>query len=278
MPLTANGVSVQTEAWILTGLKLAVPSSSSKGVTVPGRHGALPADRKVYDPATVVASWTVAGCQHDGTIPGGSTPQQQMQLRVAELTRLLAGRVVLGDVRADGTAQRITGVVQDVVEVDRVGSGTAAKVSAALVCEDPPFWTDVTPVSQTLTLASGATGSLTAFAAATAPMTDLTVTFGQGSNPVFTQVSTGVFLAYGAVIASGRQLAVDCGRRELGQGTGAAWNPQAEWPFIQFGGSVGSLFELRPEPSGAAPVVSLGHTGGGTMQATVSGRRAYLVG
>lgn len=278
MTITANGTSVETQAWILTGLKLAVPAATSKGVQVPGRHGALSAGRKVYDSSTVVLNWTVAGCQHDGTIPGGSSPQQQMELRVAELTRLFSGRVILGDVRGDGIAQQITGVVQDVMELDRVGSGTASRLSASLVCEDPPFWTDVTPVSQTVSLANNGTASLTAFASATAPMTDLTVTFGPGSNPTVTQTSTGVCLGYSSVIAAGRQLAVACGDRTLAAGSGSAWAAVAEWPRIVFGGSVGSLFELRPEPSGAAPTVALTHTGTGSVSVTFAGRRAWLVG
>jgi len=109
--------------------------------------------------------------------------------------------------------------------------------------------------------------SLSLFSAATAPCTELTVTFGPGNNP---RLSTSYgFVGYNDVIAAGRQLSIDTATGQLSTGSGAQWAPSYEKLIYSPGPR---LFEIDPSESLQA---ILTHTGGGSMSVEVSGKRRY---
>lgn len=129
-------------------------------------------------------------------------------------------------------------------------------------------WTSTGAVSTgTVSLATGGTLSLSAFAGATAPCTELLVIFGPGTNPRLTTSYNRV--GWNGVIAAGRQLQIETGTGLTTQGSGSAWTPG--YALLDY--SPGPrLFEVDPsEPLSGV----LTHTGGGSMQVQVAGRRRF---
>lgn len=267
--LTINGVSLSTWAYLAPGVSglFTTPARRGSNVTVPGRHGAIRVQKR-FEPNDVVLPLWINGAQPDGSIPGGSTAAEQWYLRRDELLReLYAESLLLEFTRPDGSARSAYAEVSDVLEFDRARMVPTAQVNIGLTVVDA-FWSDSLAVFETITGASGVTQTLDAFAPATAPMSDLTLTFGPCNNP---QVSVGdVFVKYDGVISAGRQLVIDTGSWTVGSGTGAAWSPDPRQ--IEFGPGPRWL-ELDPS---AALDAQFTHTGGGSATCTISGRRRYL--
>lgn len=132
-------------------------------------------------------------------------------------------------------------------------------------------WVDVSTVSSGVqNVPNGGAVSLSAFAGATAPITDVKVRFGSGANPRLTS-PYGAFVAWNGTISSGRQVEFNAGNGTIGPGVGSAWVPgyaagSSAWsPGPRF-------YEIDPtEPLTA----TLTHTAGGTMAVEVIGTRRY---
>lgn len=269
-----NGTDLRSLAWRIEkgdGL-VGTPELRDQDLEIPGRHGVLAAARQQYGAGQLVLNMWVKGVDPTtGLVPGGSSDVDEYYKRVDTLAKLFtASTLTVVHTRSDGTARQAVGHLTDTLDFTReISSPLFGRFSAAIRITGA-FWSDTADQTQTVTLSSGGTGSLTSFAAATAPMDDLTVTFGPASNPAITQTATGVLLAYDAVISSGRQLTVNADTLALGIGAGSSWTP--DMTKLRFAGSRG--FELRPQPSGI--IVQLSHTGGGTAAVTFTGKRKYL--
>jgi hypothetical protein len=279
--LTVNGTDLSLYCYPVahySGL-LTTPPRKSGNLAVAGRHGSLQSPRKRFDEGTVVLPLTVAGATQQGTVPAGSTEQQEFYERTDELLMLFFGSdiVTLDHTLPDGSVRRAECEVQDVLDFTRLPLGQAARVSVALTIPGA-FWSDISTVTAGPTLMQTAGSmSLAAFAGATAPMDDLLITFGPGSNPTLRQTITDAFLAYDGVIAAGRKLVVNTGTWDV-TGTidaGGTWIPPVT--SVRFGPEA-KFFYLTPPLKGTAPVLSLSHTGGGSMSVTVTGKRRFLTG
>lgn len=267
---TINGVSLDTYAYMLTDISgtMTVAAKRGSNVTVPGRHGALRTPKR-FDVAEIVLPLWVVGALPDGSVPPGSTAAEEFFTRRDELLKLLyADPLLLEYTRPDGTSRSAYAEVSEVLDFARIGAGPEAKVSVALTLFEG-FWFDTLAVSQGITGTTGTIGALTAFEGATAPMDDLTLTFGPCNNP---QVNFGDgYVKYNGVIAAGRQLVINAGNWTVNYGTGAAWSPDLRQ--VEF--SPGPRwFEL--DPTVAPFEAQFVHTGGGSATVTINGRRRYL--
>lgn len=268
-----NGVDLSSLAWRIEkgeGL-MSAPPLIDLDVQLPGRHGVLAATRQVYGPGQLVLNMWVKGVDpNTGLVPGSSTDVDEFHDRVDTLAALFCSPALdVVHTRPNGSVRRAAGKVVAAVDFSRETSSPLFGRFSVAVRLTNPFWADTANRTQTLTLATGASGVLTQFAGATAPMSG-TVTFGASSNPQLTQPASGSVLAYDAVISAGRQLTVNTDTLQLGVGSGSAWTPDPT--RLRFAGS--RSFELAPEVSG--PTVALTHTGGGTAQVTFTGPRRFL--
>lgn len=274
---TVNGVDLHSLAWRIEkgdGL-VGTAALLDLDVQIPARHGVLAANRRQYGPSELVLNMWVMGVDPTtGLIPGGSTDVDEYYKRVDTLSRLFhQPTLTVVHTRPDSTVRGFVGHLTSSIDFTREVSSPLFGRFSVSIRNPGCFWADTSTTTQSLSLTTGASGTLSSFAAATAPMSDLTVVFTALSNPVLIQVSTGVLIAYDAVIPAGKQLAINADTLAVSSGTGPTWSPDKT--RVRFQGSRG--FELIPEASGG-PVVSLTHTGGGSGSVTVSGFRKYLVG
>jgi hypothetical protein len=189
-----------------------------------------------------------------------------------EMIRLLHARPLTIDAtRPDGTVRRAIGHLQPGQSLDftRAVSSPAFGTYVAAIAIPSGRWTDTTDLTVgPLSLATGATVDLSAFAAATAPCTDLVVTIGPCSNPRIEK--TDGYFAWAATIAGGRELRLRTAVGVIDAGTGAVWDPGygAELDY-----SPGPrMFEIDPAVD-LAPTFT--HTGGGSASLTIVGPRHY---
>lgn len=259
---------------------MAVPERRGGNMVVPGSHGELHVVGKKYGANTLVMPLWVRGVNPDGTVPnpGDSAARLLFHDNLRTLTGLFTEgeQIVVRHTLTDGSAREIRGEVTDRVDPEMSGAGrwTLGRLSVAVNCADP-FWADIDPVTATRTLANDATSALTEFAGASAPMEDLLVTFSPQSNPRLTQPYTDIFVQVGRVITAGQTVTVDTAQWQV-YGTGGA--AAGLYEDLEYGGrGTTRFFALTPEPGGAAPVVRLNHTGGGTGQVAVTGKRKYKI-
>lgn len=268
--LTLNGVSLASLAYMTTDISslLTAPARRGDNVVVPGRHGAIPSTRKRFTENEFVLPLWIVGALADGSIPAGSTDREELFKRRDELLRLLyANPLVVAYTRPTGLAVQATCEVVDVLDFTRVAAEPFAKVTVA-VRNPGAFWFESSSQTATITGATGTSSTLSAFATATAPMENLTITFGPCSNPTITQGSTS--FTYNGVISAGRQLVVNTAAWTLGIGTGSAWTPS----YASVAYAPGPVwFSLNPAQSLS---VGFAHTGGGSATVTIAGPRAYL--
>lgn len=267
---TINGVSLDTYAYMLTDISgtMSTPARRGSNATVPGRHGAIRTPKR-FDVSQVVLPLWVNGALPDGSVPGDTTAANLFFTNRDALLKILqAPTLLLAYARPDGTSRSAYAESAEVLEFARIGAGPEAKVSVALTLYEG-FWFDTLAVSQGITGTTGTIQALTAFNGATAPMADLTLTFGPCNNP---QINVGdSFVKYNGVIATGRQLVINAGNWTVNSGTGAAWQPDLRQ--IEFGPGP-RWFEL--DPTVAPFEAEFVHTGGGSATVTINGRRRYL--
>lgn len=261
-----------------------VAGRRGSNIEVPQRHGARHVAGKRYQQNTMALPMWVRGVLPDGSIPSDPAARLEFHRRLRELVALfhVGELVTLRHTLTDGSAREIVGEVTDVLDFSVEGTGrhSLGQVSVGLTCADP-FWTDLAATTVTFALATGATRTLTEFAAASAPMEDLTVSFGPGTNISLSQPAVSSFLAYDGPITASRKLVTDTAAWTV-TGTvdaGGTWQP-ASAPTqhikrIRHGRHprLWYLAPTRPNP----PVVQLTHTGGGTVSCTISGKQRHLV-
>lgn len=272
--LAVNGTDLSQYAAITfsNAPLMGTPAKRAKNVTVPGRHGTIHTPRKKFNEADFVLKFLVLGAQADGTIPGGSTAAKELYARADALMSLFAAgdTVTLTRTMPDASVRQCVAEV-----VDKPMDWTRqlgyrpliAEVTVPLIVP-AGFWFDVTPVTSTITGVTGTSATLTAFQGATAPMENLTITFGPCSNPSISQGAT--VLTYNGVVAAGKQLVVSTATWLLSTGTGTAWTPSYSAITYTPGPA---WFSLDPTQ---ALSVSFGHTEASTATVTITGPRAYL--
>lgn len=252
---------------------LAIPERRGENVPVEGRHGMVRAARKKYGGRIAPFQLIVRGRTAAGVWP--ADPMAQLELNLRELGAVLAlDSGALVHTMVDGAQRRIVAECRASVEGERPTRGATVTIPAAFESHEA-FWraltaTSVGPVS----LANGATRLLTEFALSDGPIDDPVVTFGPGTNPVLTDVATGVFVAYDAAVGAGQTLILNC----------------ADWTATGTGGLTFDRTKLRTTPGegrwfgldpvrGSAPTVRLNHNGGATpMNVTISARQSWMFG
>lgn len=278
--LVVNGVDISTIAHLdgPPGIMTA-PAKRGGNLVVAGRHGELHVPRKHYGPAEGVFPMWLLGYNPDLPFPTSDTARQALYDAADKvLLAFGADTVTVDHGRPNGAVRRAVGEVLDTMDFTRSGHrDSAAKVAIALDVFGA-FWSDINPVTAgPYSLASGATATLTPFQGATAPMDELLVTIGPGSNPSLSQPLSAAFVAYDGVIAAGRKLVIDT---ELWSVTGTidaggTWVPAIT--ALRFGPD-SRFFTLTPPPDGSPPVIQMTNTAGASVQVTVSGKRRYLTG
>lgn len=272
-----NGVDLRTHAWSITtaeGLQDG-PDLRGDDVVVPGAHGSLDLhaatsqQRRRYGPGTIRFNMWVLGVNpYTGLGPLADSDPSIYLARVDELQRLFNARTLtMVHPRADGD-RTATGRLAAPLKVVREPSSPLFGQFTAEVVIPGAFWAESSLVTVTGTVASGATLDLSSLAC-NAPIADASVTFGPSSNPMVQH--GGSYFQYGGVIASGKELAVDCAAFTLGTGAGTAWTPSLA--NIVYGPGP-SWLELDTT---AQPLeLTFTHTGGGTAACTLTAYRKWL--
>ena len=273
-----NGVDLSTlvrNVESLAGI-LRSPARRVEPVAVPGRHGDLGRLTHTYDANSfVLPMWVVGANPSTGVDLFGDAAVTSFYARVDELLALLhAPTLTFDHTLPDGSVRRaVAELTDEPVDFTRqLGSPLFGRVMVPLRIPSG-FWVDTTTTTtQTVSGATGALLTFSSFVNATAPMDELTVTFGPSSNPKIQNGS--IWLQYKGVIGDGRTYFFNSVDWTHGGTGGLAQN----FANIAHVGSA-RWFELLPgTPLGTSPQVSLTHTGGGSASVTLSGRRKYLVG
>jgi hypothetical protein len=268
--LAANGVNLSSPwSWVEDMAPLMVTAGRrGENMVVPGRHGTIRTPRKRYDGAEfVVPVWVLGVDQVTGATV--ANPVSQLRRNVDDMLRIFTTETVeLAHTSDDGLVRSATvELAQDPVVVERQRSSPpAARVAFALSLPSA-FWEDGEDVTQTFT--SGGPVALTNFAAATAPMQDLILTFGPCNNPTLRHGNR--TFTYNGVVAAGQQLVVNTANWLPSSGTGTPWSPDIRKYTFDPGPA---LFEL--DPTLTPFQVQLTHTGTGTATCTITGKRKYL--
>lgn len=270
--ITANGQSLST-VWCqledVSGL-IATPGRRGQNVVVPGRHGVIRTPRKRYVESELVLPLRVLGVDRTtGAVPADAVTQ--LHRNIDELLRVFGSEVVtLEHTRGDGVARRAATelALEPAVLTRERSHPPIARVGLALTVFGA-FWEDAVSVSQAVSGTTGAVQALTAFEGATAPMSDLLITFtGPVNNPMLAHGTR--WVQYQGVVAAGRQLVLNTETWQVLPGSGTPWSPDPRQ--VDFGEGP-SWFELIPATTPFS--VTFTHTGGGSASCTIAGRRKY---
>lgn len=277
-----DGVALTNYAWVVETAEglIETPVRVGDNVALPGRDGELQVfgelgqPRRADGPGRITFNmWLIGGDIDTGYVPSGSTTQKEWVDRWDELVRLLhRRRVVIDHARPDNTVRRAVGhLVPDETMTPNRSPGTPwfARFKATFVIPGA-HWTDVNPITTgPLDLTTNGFLDLSAFAAATAPCTELQVVFHDGNNPRIS-TSTG-FVGWNKVITTGRQLGIDTATGYTHQASGSAWVPGFDGLVYGPGPRV---FEI--DPSEPLQAIFTHTTGAGVpMTVEISGKRHY---
>ncbi len=286
--ITADGAVHQLDQLVQRGVEgitglMKSPQKRGGNHLVPGEHGEKHRAGKRSGPASIVLPLWVRGVNPDGTIPVGADAGARLAFH-ANLRALLGlftvdELVTIRHTLTDGSAREIVGEVTEAIDptVRDSGRHTLGRASVALNCANP-FWRDLSAVAASFTSAAPAT--LTAFVGISAPVEDLTITFGPQSNPRIEQTSSGIWMAIDRIIPAGQSIVVDTSndpetgwtiRQEPTPATGL-------YEDLRYGGrGTSRWFALRPEPGGGTPIVHLTETAGGFGTCDITGKRTYKI-
>jgi hypothetical protein len=253
------------------------PGTVGDNIALPGMDGALEVFGAPGQPRRpdrqgrlTLDMWLIGVDPDTGELLDSAGTAQAYQQRWDELVRMFHRRRVLVDhPRADGTRRALAHLVpgETMAPSNRSASPWFGRFRVSLAIPGA-HWTDLGPITTGPTaLTTNGMLDLGLFATATAPCTELTITFGPGNNP---RLSTSYgFVGYNGVIAAGRQLTINTATGELGSGSGQLWTPTYDNLIYSPGPR---YFEIDPsEPLQAI----LTHTTGGSMSVEVAGKRRY---
>jgi hypothetical protein len=277
-PLSTAAVTIETAEGLQDG-----PEVTGDLVLLPGLDGAYdpyggPDQPRPYDgPGRIRFDLSLQGVDPDtgAFLPGDDTAGRYFALVDDLMRRVYRRRVLITHPRPDG----------DRVAVARLSPGSS--VGPAREPSSPWFgrcrlefvipgghWTSTTPVTTgVVSLPTGGTLNLAAFAPATAPCTELLVRFyGASSNPQITTETNR--LKWAAVIPAGLQVQHDTATGLVSRGVGPAWattDGQPGYAGLDYAPGP-RLFEVDPsEPLTAV----FTHTGGGPAAVEVVGRLRF---
>lgn len=272
--LSFAGLNLATPAITAVDMSgaLNVPDRDGENVPVPGRHGTARAPRKKYGGRMAPFDLLIRGRTAAGAVP--ADPVAQIDANLRELGAVLAlDSGLLVQTLADGTQRQILAECRASIKGKREKVGSLAVVPVVFESHES-FWRALTATTAgPFALTTGSTRLMTEFAVSDAPIDDPIVTFGPGFNPTLTDPATNVFVAYDATIAAGQSIVLDCSTW-LGSGTGGLVFDRTK---LRVTPGEGRWFSLDPV-RGSAPTVRLTHTGGGTMNVTLSARQAQVFG
>lgn len=275
-----NGVDLRTQAWSITvaeGLQDG-PGLRGADAVIPGAHGTLDLHgvtaqaRRRYEPGTITFHMWVLGVNpYTGLGPLVEDDPSIYLARVDQMQRLFNARTLtITHPRGDGNRTAV-GHLAEPLQVVREPSSPLFGQFTAKITIPGVFWAETAEVTASGTVASGSTISLAALAC-NAPITDATVTFGPGNNPLIQH--GGSYFQYSGVISSGRELRAYMGGANgwhLDSGAGTAWTPSLA--AVAYGPGP-SWLELDTT---AQPLeLSFTHTGGSPMTCAVTANRKWL--
>ena len=189
--------------------------------------------------------------------------------------------VVLKNTRKDGSIRVCLAEPVDVVDFTQLAKKPRWNKVSVNFKVVGAFWeSDAYTAISSFSLATGGTRYLTELQDAEARMSNMVITFGPSTNPQIQQGATGIYVRYNGVITAGRVLNINTQTGQLTTTGGTAWTPD-EGVLVHSGDA--RLFSLRPEkvtlanPTGS-PQITIFHTGGGSMQTTLSVLRKYMTG
>lgn len=209
---------------------------------------------------------------YSGATTDAGTLQDYLD-NVDDMLRLFHARpLTIQATRPDGSVRQAVGhlVPGQSMDFTRAVSSPAFGTYVASVAIPAGRWTDTSSLTVgPLSLSTGASVDLSAFAAATAVCTDLIVTIGACSNPRLEL--PGGYFAWGGTISSGRELRLRTSVGIIDAGAGTTWEPGygAELDF-----SPGPRL-LEIDPAQDLTDNTFTHTGGGTAALTIVGPRHY---
>ena len=276
--ISVNGTDLSTlvrDVESLAGL-LRAPARRGDNLEVAGRHGRLRRADRPYDSGEIVLPlWVFGADAGSGINLYGDASVTAFYQQVDELMRIFSAPTLMIDHELpDGSIRRAVGeLAQEPQDFTRqLGHPLFGRVVMVVSLPDA-FWADVEETSTgPFSLATGAERELVEFAGATAPMTDLDITFGPGNNPELWQDATGAFVAYDGLIGPGQTLTIHC-------------DDTHATPLVGTGGLVPDYSRLRYRPPRwfeldptVDMTVRLVHTGGGSQSVTIAGRRKFLTG
>lgn len=275
-----NGLDLHTVAWQIEGREgqMVGPDLLADDLQVAGWHGELDPhaeqgqQRRPFGRGSwKLTGWVLGVDPVTGQVLDWSGSLAAAQARGDELLRALySRRVVIEHDRTDGTTRQAVGHLDGrgvPVELNPQ-SPWFGRISADLILPDPFWYPTSPPVTVTASVTNGGTVDLSPFAAASAPMRAAIVEFGPGNNPSLAHA--GGALSWLSTISSGRALGVATDPKDPSLYAAAgSWTPS--YTPLQYTPGP-SWFELDP----TQPTATLGHTGGGTMQVSVTARLAHL--
>lgn len=256
----------------LSGL-LTVSAKRGENMEVPGRSGSIHLPAKLYEGTRAPFQFQLWGTLPDGSVP----PDPSLQLwrdNLRRLGRVLSqpGLVPLVHQLPDGTFREVP--VEVAVALDPEVSKTSDYGTVAIAFDSPSaFWRGQSTVSIPLSLANGATRTLTELDTCDAPIEDALVTFGPCTNPRLADSVTGTFLAYDAVIGSGQTLTINTATLRM-TGTGGLVPDRTK---LRTHATDARWLVLQPSTTGPA-VVTFTHNGSGSVPVTIVARPSWLWG
>lgn len=279
MTLTINAIDPLTVGAILdskNGLRV-TPERKGGNPSPPLRDGAIFTPGKKYSESSMVLNYLIKAVDPATGLVTLASPKAHYEKNVSDFLRIIhSDYLILDNLREDGSHRQCLSEIMGVVKFDLVAKSKLwNKVSLNLKVINA-FWESLTTTTiSSFTLSTGGTRTLTELAEAEAPMSDMIVTLGPSTNPQISQASTGVYMKYNGVISSGRVLNINTLTGALTTTGGTSWTPDPE-VLVHSGDS--RLFSVRPERTGGAPIITINHTGGGTMQTSMVVRRKFMTG
>lgn len=284
---TVDGVPMDSTGWYLTPgtRRRPLPAAKAVSVEVPGRPGQLPILNLDVEATTVALALFVTCRRPDGT----EGDLEELERNLQALYGVFGVRNRMLDVRhmpAPGVELQADATVLAAADPDVDIANRYARMQVVLTVPGT-YWRDVTARTWSGQL-PGEGQAVTPLAGSTAPIVDAVVRFtGPATNPMITDVASGVTLGYTGAITSGQRLLLDCENMraarvtsdtwDLASGTDVTGSVDSTGP-----GSASRWLHLTPAMAGRDPYsrsVVVTTTATGTSEASrveIRARRAHL--
>ena len=203
-----DGIRLDNYAFLITSRNGWDSSAGLVGENsrVPGRDGEV-WRAKDYGTGRVILDLAVSGTDADGVVPAGSTQDKTLRANIDTLLSIFgrrSGLLTVDKEMEDGSVRRNYGEVGIVIAPEYIDGNAVALLTVELVFPDP-LWRATSNTSAT------GTGSLTAFAGITAPISDAVITItGPATNPRLTDSVSGGWIQYTGTLGAGVTWVINC--------------------------------------------------------------------